>query len=204
MKKTLCIILSLLFCFMLFGCDAKTIDFSEELKSEEAAKKTATAHFPLTLSVSYEFSVDTTLFRIDEEGNFDGNYYHSKFSESGEGYTYTVYRSTFKGEFDNFEMVNDYTIKMHCYNLKAEEEIGVEEIDAVAGIRYINALPEGFTDNKATFILYTPETPLLDAPNEILGHIPYGTSGTLGVYVLVNEDASIILTSKNPQTDYYY
>ncbi|MBR3593423.1 MAG: hypothetical protein IKL44_01990 [Clostridia bacterium] len=204
MKKALCIILSLILIFALAGCGSKTVYFDKELDSEEAAKKEATTHLPLSLRAQNEFTLGVTTLTIDENGKFAGQYSETITNDKADAYPQgTFYSSNFTGEFAGFSVENDYTIELTLYNPKVEGEKNAESIDETVGIRYLNALPKAFEKSETEFTLFTPEAPKAAVPSGVLSVLPYGTSDNIELYVLYNNETGDIFTSATEDEFYY-
>ncbi len=186
MKRTLCIILFVLFSLSICGCGRKTIYFDEELKEEEQFLKQATSHFPLSLTCGSEYSNWSTTLEIAEDGSFIGEYLYPDYSDRGDGFENgTFYVSNFSGEFGNYEIVNDYTITLSIYNLTTEKQKDEEWLDVATASRYVAVDPSAITEDEKGYTLYTPSAPKAAVPGEVVGALSYGTSDMIDVYALV-------------------
>ena len=205
MKHILCVMLSFLLFISLVGCSEETIYFDKELKEAEEYEKLATSHFPVTLRAYEPQTLSAVSFSVLEDGSFSGTYSANDYFEKGEGYPGgTIYSCNFAGEFANYEIINDYTIKMFCFNLKSTDKGELESIDESTGIRYLSAPPAGLENSETGFTLYTPEAPISALPSEIMSKIPYGTSGNLGVYILMNNETKDVFSSADISFDSIY
>ena len=116
--------------------------------------------------------------------------------ETGEGYPKgSAYTSTFSGKFDNIKKIDEYSYKMTLTDIKTEKTVGEEWIENE--IRYIVAEPYGLNDpinnqDCTEFILYLPNTPIDQVPEEFLTWWPYRYSQgsdaktTLSCYGILN------------------
>ena len=202
MKHIFCIMLSFLLLFSLCACGAETVYFDEEMKAEENYIKQATAHFPQTFGTFDEATLLASVFTVSKDGHIEGTYSEQDYSEKGDEYPFgTFYNNTFAGDFSNYEIISDYEIKMFCHNFSTEQR--EESIDSAEGVRHATGLPKGFRNGEKGYTLYTPEAPVSAVPQEILGRLPYGTSGNIGVYIIYNnatgECFSSADTSPSPQ-----
>ncbi len=199
MKRTLCIILFILFSLSLCGCGGETIYFDKELKEEETFLKQATAHFPLSFSCTTSYGDWETTLTIDENGIVSGIFSDPDYRDRGDGYENgTVYTSTFTGEFANYELKNDYTINLYFYNLSTERDADEEWLDVTTATRYIATDPVGITEGEAGYTLFTPDAPKAAVPNTVIGALSYSTSESIGVYALVNNKSGEVFVENYP------
>lgn len=107
-----------------------------------------------------------TVLDLNKEGDFSGNFHDSEMGENTDEYPDgTVYLSVFTGKFTNFEKINDYSYKMIVADVKTRDEVGKEWIEQ--GIRYVATTPYGI-DGGTEFILYLPQTPVSELPEDFL------------------------------------
>ena len=70
-----------------------------------------------------------TVFSIEEDGSFSGEYFDTDMGVMGEDYPNgTMYQSIFTGKFSGIQKVNEYTYSMQISELNYEREVGTEEI----------------------------------------------------------------------------
>lgn len=155
--------------------DGKTI-ISNGFKSKEELLQLCEA---LTLPNVLPLPEDTTKFyfssgagawssdlTLNKNGTFSGYYHNSDMGDSGEGYPNgTIYICEFTGIFKNIEKINDYSYKMTIINVNTKETIGKESIED--GVRFIASEPAGIHGG-TEFVLYLPNTPINELPEEFL------------------------------------
>ena len=113
----------------------------------------------------------STVMTLNRDGSFSGWYHDSEMGLTGEAYPHgSVYVCSFYGAFADFERINEYTYKMRLTDLTTDEPAGKEWIDDQ--IRYIASDPFGMEEGE-NFILYLPETPVAEVPEEFLIWWPY-------------------------------
>lgn len=107
-----------------------------------------------------------TVLKLNNDGTFTGDYHDSEMGTTADEYPNgSVYISVFSGKFTNFEKINDYSYKMTVTDVETRDKIDTEWIDQE--IRYIAAAPYGI-DGGTEFILYLPNTPINELPEEFL------------------------------------
>lgn len=108
---------------------------------------------------------------LNQDGSFTGQYHDSEMGDIGEDYPYgSIYVCSFAGEFVDFEKLSEYAYKMNLTNLTTENATGEEWIEEE--IRYVASDPYGLEEG-TEFILYLPDTPISEVPEEFLIWWPY-------------------------------
>lgn len=138
------------------------VTVSEEIQLfEETSKK---------LAFSSGAGAWSTLITLNSDGSFEGIYHDSEMGISGEGYPHgSVYICAFSGQFDDIKQVNDYTYSMTLSEITTQDNEGEEWIKDQ--IRYIASVPYGMEDGEE-FLLYNPETPIKELPENFLSWWP--------------------------------
>ena len=157
--------------------------------STEAAEDILPEDMPSTFSFSSGVGAWSAEIDLQRNGSFSGSYMDSDMGDSGEEYPNgTVYLCDFTGRFTDIQKSGDYTYTMTLQDLqKAEQK---EEI--VDGVRRMPSEAYGI-EGGTSFVLYTPDTPLEEVPEELEDWDPYRFTDdgekrtTLGVYALYNE-----------------
>lgn len=174
-------------------------DTQEEKDEQETEEEVVEEGFSFSQlsNVSFWFSSGAggwgTELSIKEDGTFEGIYSDSDMGDTGEGYPYgTRYLCKFSGEFTKPEKVNDYTYSMKIENMVYEDKPNTEEI-LDDGVKYCYSEPYGLTDGNE-FLIYLPESPLDELPEEYLSwinHYMYGETEktTLPFYGIYNVNA---------------
>lgn len=106
-----------------------------------------------------------TLLAIHSDGSFEGNYHDSNLGENGNGYTSTIYTSTFSGSLGNIQKTDDHTWSMTVDSILFQTDPGQERIENE--IRYVSAVPHGLTAGDQLY-LYAPDARLSELPEECL------------------------------------
>ena len=118
-----------------------------------------------------------TILTLNRDGTFTGWYLDSEMGEIGTGYPDgSAYTCTFSGAFANMEPINEFSYKMTLVDVKTEKAVGEEWIEDK--IRYVASEPYGLNDplngqECTDFILYLPDTPVDQVPEEFLSWWPY-------------------------------
>ena len=99
-----------------------------------------------------------TELTLQADGTFDGVY-----KDFGD----VRYISTFHGKFSDIRKINDYTYSMRLESLDMEQEPGARWTEDEG--QYVAVEPEGLT-NCEEFILYTPDAPIEELPEELSGY----------------------------------
>ena len=210
MKKLLSIILVIALLFLLLTACSNELQKSNPSTSDvdptttistEAKHTTEVESLPLPQD-SIEFSFLSgagawrTTITLNQNGIFTGWYLDSEMGESGEDYPNgSAYTSTFSGKFDNIEKINEHSYKMTLTDVKTEKAVGEEWIENK--IRYVATEPYGLNDpinnqDCTQFILYLPNTPIDQVPEEFLTWWPYrytqetSPKATLSCYGILN------------------
>ena len=212
MKKYLYIFLAASF-LLLSACRASDPDTKSTAEEVPTAEITATETYesnitePAALLLplpqeNTEFSFLSgaggwrTIMTLNPDGSFTGRYSDSEMGDIGEEYPHgSVYICDFSGKFENPEMLNDFSYAMTLAELTTERPAGEEWIED--SIRYVASDPFGLVDpieNRecTDFILYLPETPVDQVPEDFLIWWPYRYSEgseartTLSCYGILN------------------
>lgn len=124
---------------------------------------------------------------VQEDGSFTGNFQDSDMGNTAPEYPNgTVYLNSFSGKFSEPEAVNAYTYSTTIQLLEYEEPVHTDKISG--GIRYDYSEAYGL-QNVQTVLIYLPEAPLEELPEEFLSWVGYPdlskTEATqLGFYAL--------------------
>ena len=210
MKKLLSIILVIALLFLLLTACSNELQKSNPSISDDDPTTTISTEAKHTTEVeslplpqdSIEFSFLSgagawrTIITLNQNGIFTGWYLDSEMGETGEDYPNgSAYTSTFSGKFDNIEKINEYSYKMTLTDVKTEKAVGEEWIENK--IRYVATEPYGLNDpinnqDCTQFILYLPNTPIDQVPEEFLTWWPYrytqetSPKATLSCYGILN------------------
>ena len=204
MKKISCIFVAMI--LLLSACSADTtgdVAVTEStatvIFTETDAPETITLPLP---EDNAEFSFLSgaggwrTVLTLNRDGTFVGWYHDSEMGEIGEGYSHgSVYTCTFSGKFGNIEKINDFSCKMTLEEIKMEKSPGEEWVEDE--IRYVATEPFGLNDpinnqSCTDYILFLPDTPTDQVPEEFLSWWPYRFSQdtdvktTLSCYGILN------------------
>lgn len=108
---------------------------------------------------------------LNHDGSFTGFFHDSELGEMGEDYPNgTVYICSFWGKFTDVEQINDHAYKMHLPEVSTQNPEGEEWI--TNGVRYVTHIPYGLEEG-TEFVLYLPDTPISEVPEESLIWWPY-------------------------------
>lgn len=188
MKKMLFAVISLCLAVALFGCGIPSA--GEETPGTTAATLTPEttgtpettlaaeekALLPLpwdTMSFLFQSGVGAwhTGLELTKDAYFSGEFYDSDSIYTTDEYPHgTIYTCTFSGMFVDIQQINEYTYHLTLADLRLEKAPGEEWI--TTGYRYVSCTPYGI-DGGTEFILYLPETPLSELPEEFLSWWPY-------------------------------
>ena len=181
--------------------EVPTVEVTVTEAAETIATEPAALHLPLPQETT-EFSFLSgaggwrTVMFLNQDGSFTGQYSDSEMGEIGEEYPHgSVYICDFSGKFEDPEQVNAFSYKMTLTGLTAEKNVGDEWIEE--SIRYVASDPFGLVDPMENrectdFILYLPETPVDQVPEDFLIWWPYRysedaeTRTTLSCYGILN------------------
>lgn len=112
-----------------------------------------------------------TMFTLEKDGSFSGQYMDSNMGETGSGYPNgTTYICSFEGKFAEPEQADDYTYTTRLESFREEGTPGEEYIEN--GIRYVYSYAYGF-DQAGEFRIYVPGTPLEALPEEFLSWVQF-------------------------------
>ncbi len=138
----------------------------------------------------------STVLSINRDGTLTGRYSDSEMGSSGEGYPNgTIYICDFSGVITDIEKINEYSYKMRLFDVTTHKPTGTEWIKN--DVRYIAADPVGIYDQEnkkmcEDFILYLPDTPIDQVPEDFLIWWPYryeqqtNPKTTLSCYGILN------------------
>ena len=138
----------------------------------------------------------STVLSINRDGTFTGQYHDSELGSTGESYPNgTIYVCDFTGVVANIEKINEYSYNITLFGVDTQKEAGTEWIKE--GVRYVAAEPIGIYDPESKtlcedFILYLPDTPIDQVPEDFLIWWPYryeqqtDPKATLSCYGILN------------------
>ena len=139
-----------------------------------------------------------TVFSIEEDGSFSGEYFDTDMGVMGEDYPNgTMYQSIFTGKFSEIQKVNEYTYSMQISELNYEREVGTEEIKD--DVKYVYSGANGL-ENGNRFFVYLPNAPIKQLPEEFINwaiHYKFSYEGDekpeeeLSFYGLYNEEQQV-------------
>lgn len=149
-------------------------------------------------------SWSTTITIYPESHQFEGDYSSTMGNIDGDGYD--IERCEFTGMIDGFVRKNDYSFSTHVLNLDVKKfDEKQEEYDGMPA-KVVCADPYGFT-SPDELILYLPNTPLSEAPQELLDWIEplseHKREQYLGDIVLYNPaegTAFLVVTTAIPES----
>lgn len=123
-----------------------------------------------------------TSLKIQGKGTFSGSYHDSDMGDTGDGYPNgTCYVCDFTGSFRVTD-IKDYTITLEMTSLTSKKAAGTTWIED--GVQYVASGAYGL-EGGTEFILYTPNTPISQIPEEALSwSYDLPESGTLDCYAL--------------------
>ena len=133
-----------------------------------------------------------TVITLNQNGKFTGQYLDSEMGDVGKNHPHgSAYVCDFSGKFSDIKKIDKYSYRMTLTDIETEKTVGDEWIEDK--IRYIAALPHGLNDpdkqqSCTEFILYLPDTPVDQVPEEFLTWWPYRTASktTLSCYGILN------------------
>lgn len=158
------------------------------------ANDQSAAGLPADMPSTFEFSSGaggwSTQLELQTDGSFSGSYSDTDMGDTGDDYPNgTMYLCNFIGQFVDIQKTGDHTYEMTLEGTQTED-IDDEIVD---GIHRVPSTPYGIADGKK-FILYTPDTPLDEIPEQLEDWDPYrfgedsDSRTTIGAYALYNEE----------------
>lgn len=138
----------------------------------------------------------TTLV-LDNEGGIYGNFHDNEYGETNEKYENgTQYWNEYWGFFENIEKVNDYSYKMVLKDVATSQPTDVEDIDEEEKLRYVTTDKITGVIDDTEYILYLPDTPVLELPDEVITWLPEitGDKDIIDCYILysVSEEMAFV------------
>ena len=110
---------------------------------------------------------------LDNEGGIYGDFYDNEYGEIGEKYENgTQYWNEYWGFFEEIQKVSEYSYKMFLKDVATSQPTGVEDIDEEEKLRYITTDKITGVVDDTEYILYLPNTPVLELPEEVLTYLP--------------------------------
>ena len=186
-------ILSLILCiFVLFACSAcENVDnggTDKEVETDgseviEEVVEPIEVEEPkkvlLPFENSLEFGLATgaggwyTSLILDNAGSIYGAFHDNEYGETGERYENgTQYWNEYWGFFSDIKKINDYSYKMMLKDVATSQPTDVESIDEEEKLRFLTTDKiTGIVDD-TEYILYLPNTEVLDLPSEIVNYLP--------------------------------
>ena len=132
-----------------------------------------------------------SVLEINADGTFTGTYTDAEMGSSGEGYNATYYVCEFSGVFSEAERIDAHSYRVPLTTVELYNKPGTEWIEN--NIRYIATEPAGLYDQESKklceeYIVYMPNTPVAQLPEEFLTWWPYRNDGkdTLSCFGLLN------------------
>ena len=184
MKKILSLVLCVLLLIACSACEKseveqkedKEVDTSGNLIVEEIVEPEKVL-LPFEESLSFILSNgvgnwETTLI-LDNEGGIYGDFHNLNMGEVGEGYENgTYYWNEYWGFSEGIEKLNEYSYKFVLKDVATSQPGDVEEIDDEDSMKFKTTYDiEGVVD-ESEYILYLPNTPVLDLPEDAITWIP--------------------------------
>lgn len=145
--------------------------------------------FPMDFLFSSGAGAWGTSMMIEKDGAFGGEYHDTDMGDIGESFPDgTIYVCDFSGRFADVKRIDKYSYSLTLAEVNSDYENGKAWVDD--GMRYISAEPYG-VENGEEFILYLPETPTSELPEDFLSWWPYrfdeeNQPDTLNLYGLYN------------------
>lgn len=126
--------------------------------------------YPMEFTFSSGAGAWSTIITLSQDGSFDGVYRDFDMGDGIEDYPNgSVYISVFSGNFGDIKRINDYTYSITLSEMSIQYKEGEEWIEDK--FRYVASAPYGIESGKE-FILYTPETPVKELPEDFLSWWP--------------------------------
>lgn len=149
------------------------VDNIEPVEVEEPKKLLLPFEESLSFILSNGVGNWETTLVLDNEGGIYGDFHDLNMGEVGEGYENgTYYWNEYWGYSDGIEKVNDYSYKFVLKDVATSQPGDVEEIDEEDSMKFKTTYNiEGVVD-ESEYILYLPNTPILEVPKEALTWIP--------------------------------
>lgn len=149
------------------------VDNIEPVEVEEPKKLLLPFEESLSFILSNGVGNWETTLVLDNEGGIYGDFHDLNMGEVGEGYENgTYYWNEYWGYSDGIEKVNDYSYKFVLKDVATSQPGDVEEIDDEDSMKFKTTYNiEGVVD-ESEYILYLPNTPILEMPKEALTWIP--------------------------------
>lgn len=149
------------------------VDNIEPVEVEEPKKLLLPFEESLSFILSNGVGNWETTLVLDNEGGIYGDFHDLNMGEVGEGYENgTYYWNEYWGYSDGIEKVNDYSYKFVLKDVATSQPGDVEEIDDEDSMKFKTTYNiEGVVD-ESEYILYLPNTPILEVPKEALTWIP--------------------------------
>ena len=149
------------------------VDNIEPVEVEEPKKLLLPFEESLSFILSNGVGNWETTLVLDNEGGIYGDFHDLNMGEVGEGYENgTYYWNEYWGYSDGIEKVNDYSYKFVLKDVATSQPGDVEEIDDEDSMKFKTTYNiEGVVD-ESEYILYLPNTPILEVPREALTWIP--------------------------------
>ena len=149
------------------------VDNIEPVEVEEPKKLLLPFEESLSFILSNGVGNWETTLVLDNEGGIYGDFHDLNMGEVGEGYENgTYYWNEYWGYSDGIEKVNDYSYKFVLKDVATSQPGDVEEIDDEDSMKFKTTYNiEGVVD-ESEYILYLPNTPILEVPKEALTCIP--------------------------------
>ena len=163
MKKFLLILLAISICVFSVSCKNNV----EDVDNENAVDL---SFLPLDFIYANGVGGWSSSFSLNQDGTFSGEYSDADLGTATEEYPGGVlYTCIYSGDFTNIHKVNDYTYSMTLHNLNSREELGKEWVED--GRLNIASEPFGIYGG-SEFLLYTPDAPISELPEEFLNWWP--------------------------------
>lgn len=194
MKKSLFFFVAILTLLSLSACRSST-DSDDPGKTQAPTTEAAnTVSLPLPGPTTFVFTSGASAWRtvmtLDTDGVFEGDFSDSEMGSTGEGYSSgTMYVCSFSGRFVDVEQISDHAYKMRLTDVTTREPSGQTWIQD--DILHVASDPYGI-DEGTEFILYLPQTPLSELPEDFLLWWPYrfeqadAAKTTLSCYGILN------------------
>ncbi len=202
MKRIIAIVLCIFVVFGLAACVSENTEVDKEVDTAgneivEEVVEPVEVEEPQEVILPFEEGIEFGLSNgvggwytsliLDNEGGIYGAFHDNEYGETDEKYENgTQYWNEFWGFFENIEKINDYSYKMILKDVATSQPSDVEDIDEEEKLRYVTTDKITGVIDDTEYILYLPDTPVLELPDEVITWLPEikGDKDIIDCYIL--------------------